>query len=237
MPGSFVSFLADALRPPVFLAALAGLALAAWRRAGRCDPRAARAARRRDAARSSSPASPGLSILPRYLTVPAIALTLYAGYAIAGWVDAARERPAAPPVGDRRRACSRCSARGSSSRGSRSVERFTAELRFIRGTHDDLVAILAEPAVRRGPRVRPGDAARTTGSSRTRAGSSTPRSAQVGARSARRRPYGVALFFTDAKMLRRFGFAQGASTLTNVPDPGYVLVAHNGRYAAYVRCR
>ena len=37
-------------------------------------------------------------------------------------------------------------------------------------------------------------------------------------------------------MLRRFGFAQGASTLTNVPDPGFVLVARNGRYAAYVRC-
>ncbi len=59
---------------------------------------------------------------------------------------------------------------------------------------------------------------------------------EVGARSAKRRPYGVALFFTDVKMLRRFGFAQGASTLTNVPDPGYVLAAHNGRYAAYVRC-
>ena len=60
--------------------------------------------------------------------------------------------------------------------------------------------------------------------------------AGVGARSARRRPYGVALFYADAKMLRRFGFAQGASTLANVPDAGYVLVARNGRYAAYVSC-
>ena len=49
------------------------------------------------------------------------------------------------------------------------------------------------------------------------------------ARAARDASPGVAIFFLGAKMLRRFGFAQGASPRTNVPDPGYVLVAHNDR--------
>ncbi len=115
------------------------------------------------------------------------------------------------------------------------VQRFTAELRFIRGTHDDLVRILDEPVVRRGRACGPVTLPnyRLVPDTRWVLDASQR---EVGARSARRRPYGVALFFTDAKMLKRFGFAQGASTLTNVPDAGYELVAHNGRYAAYVRC-
>ena len=59
---------------------------------------------------------------------------------------------------------------------------------------------------------------------------------RVGARSAKRREHGVAIFVLGRKALRRFGFAQGASPRTNVPDPGYVLVAHNDTFAAYVSC-
>ena len=46
-----------------------------------------------------------------------------------------------------------------------------------------------------------------------------PRTA-VGARSARRRDRGVAVFTVGRETLRRYGFADGASPLTNVPDPG-----------------
>ena len=55
----------------------------------------------------------GLSILPRYLTVPAVALCLFAGYALLGFTALAREHPwrrrwaqgsAAAAVGRRARA-------------------------------------------------------------------------------------------------------------------------------------
>ena len=47
-----------------------------------------------------------------------------------------------------------------------------------------------------------------------------PRTA-VGARSAQRRERGVAVFTIGRETLRRYGFADGASPLTNVPDPGF----------------
>jgi hypothetical protein len=59
----------------------------------------------------------------------------------------------------------------------------------------------------------------------------------VGARSARRHAYGVEVFALGDRALLRFGFAQGASPRTNVPDPGYVPAARTARFAAYVRCR
>ncbi len=233
VPGAFVRFLADALRPPIFLAALAGLGLATWRRAGRSVhvPLALLGA---GVLAFIVTGVAGLSILPRYLTVPAVALTIYAGYAVAGWVTL--------PAADRIRrpwaiAIGVCAVLGVGFVVARIsvVERFVNEVRFIRGTHDDLAAILVDPAVRRGRACGPVTLPNYRLVPDTRWILDAPQSA-VGARSAKRRPYGVALFFTDAKMLRRFGFAQGASTLTNVPDPGYVLVARNGRYAAYVSC-
>ncbi len=234
VPGAFVSFLADALRPPVFLAALAGLALAARRQAGRSIhvPLALLGAGTIAFVLSGAA---GLSILPRYLTVPAIALSVFAGYAIAGWVqlpssDRVR-RPWATGV-----AVLAVLGVGFVVARISVIDRFTAELRFIRGTHQSLVAILDQPAVRRGRACGPVTLPnyRLVPDTRWILDASQR---EVGARSVKRRPYGVALFFTDAKMLRRFGFAQGASTLANVPDPGFVLVTRNRRYAAYVRCR
>ena len=233
VPGAFVRFLADALRPPIFLAGIAGLALATWRRAGTAVhvPLALLGA---GVLAFVVTGVAGLSILPRYLTVPAIALTIYAGYAIAGWV--------ALPAADRVRrpwaiAIGVCAVLGAGFVVARLsvVDRLTTELRFIRGTHDDLAAILDDPAVRRGRACGPVTLPNYRLVPDTRWILDASRR-DVGARSARRRAHGVALFYTDAKMLRRFGFAQGASTLTNVPDPGYVLVARNRRYAAYVSC-
>jgi hypothetical protein len=44
------------------------------------------------------------------------------------------------------------------------------------------------------------------------------------------------MFVLGIKELRRYGFAAGASTLTNVPDPGFTRIAHNARFAAYANC-
>ncbi len=56
------------------------------------------------------------------------------------------------------------------------------------------------------------------------------------ARSARRRATGVAVFPLTAKGLRRYGFADGASPSTTVPDPGFRPVYRNAWFAAYVAC-
>jgi hypothetical protein len=58
----------------------------------------------------------------------------------------------------------------------------------------------------------------------------------VGARSALRRERGVALFVVGEKSLRRYGFADGASPTTNVPDPGFAPIARRGRFVAYAAC-
>src|SRR6202008_867977 len=86
----------------------------------------------------------GLSVLPRYLTVPVVAVCIVAGYGVLGfttlgpgrlrlsWTIAAAVLGAVfvvvkAPV----------------------VDRLFTELRFIRSTHADLRAILNDPAVRR----------------------------------------------------------------------------------------
>jgi hypothetical protein len=233
VPGAFVTFLADLLRPPVFAAALAGLGLALWRREGRSAHVPIGLLLAGSAAFVATGIA-GLSILPRYLLIPAVTLTVYAGYALAGW--------AALPAADRLRrpwaaGVAVLAVAGAAFVVARAsvVGRLVNEVRFIQGTHDDLVAILDDPAVVRartcGPVTLPTyrlvpDVRWILDADRT----------QVGSRSAKRRETGVALFFTDAKTLRRFGFAQGASTLANVPDPGFVPVARNGRYAAYAGC-
>jgi hypothetical protein len=115
------------------------------------------------------------------------------------------------------------------------VNRLTAELRFIRGTHADLAAILAQPPVQRGLRCGPLTFPNYRLVPDARWMLDLPAS-RVGARSARRRERGVAMFVVGRKELERFGFAAGASPSTNVPDPGFVPVARNARYVAYVSC-
>ena len=109
------------------------------------------------------------------------------------------------------------------------------ELRFIRGSHDDLVAILHAPPVQRdlrcGPLTYPNY--RLVPDSRWLLDLPARR---VGARSARRRTRGVAMFVLGTKELKRYGFAAGASPSTNVPDPGFVPIARNRRFSAYAAC-
>jgi hypothetical protein len=232
VPGAFVSFLVDTARPPVAAAAVGGAVLA-WRlRAGRAlhVPLALFAA---GAFTFLASAVAGLSVLPRYLTVPSVAVCLVAGYGVLGFTTL--------PPGRLRRLWARAAV-GAALVGvvfvavkAPVVNRLIAELRFIRGTHVELVSILRDPAVRRslacGPLTFPNyrlvpDARWILDLPRER----------VGARSAQRRERGVAMFVVGPKELERFGFAAGASPSTNAPDPGFVPVARNDRYAAYAAC-
>jgi len=176
----------------------------------------------------------GLSILPRYLTVPTVALCLFAGYAVAGFTTLPRTDPlrrlwtygaCVLLAGGVAFAVLRFTV----------VDKLTAELAFIDASHDDLEAILHAPEVREGMRCGPLTFPNYRLVPDTRWLLDLPRE-RVGARSARRRERGVAIFVVGDKSLRRYGFADGASPLTNAPDPGFVRAARRGRFVAYVAC-
>jgi hypothetical protein len=232
VPGSFASFVTDTARPPVALAAVAGVVLL-WRlRTGRAlhVPIALFGA---GVVTFLATGLAGLSVLPRYLTIPVVAVCLVAGYGVLGFTTL--------PAGRVRELWSRA-AIGAAALGlvfvaikAPVVGTLRGELRFIKGSHDDLVAILHAPAVKRdlrcGPLTFPNY--RLVPDSRWLLDVPARR---VGARSARRRTRGVAMFVLGTKELKRYGFAAGASPSTNVPDPGFVPIARNGRFSAYAAC-
>jgi hypothetical protein len=232
VPGSFVSFLTDTARAPVAAAGVLGVVLL-WRlRRGRSlhVPLALFGA---GAVTFLGTGLAGLSVLPRYLTVPVVALCLVAAYGVLGFTTL--------EPGPLRRAWSRA-AIGAAVVGlafvairSPAVGTLRGELRFIKGSHDDLVAILRAPAVRRDMRCGPITFPTYRLVPDTRWLLDLP-ARRVGARSAKRRTRGVAMFVLGEKELRRFGFAAGASPSTNVPDPGFVPIARNGRFSAYAAC-
>jgi hypothetical protein len=115
------------------------------------------------------------------------------------------------------------------------VNRLVTELRFIRTTHDDLASILHAPAVQRDLRCGPLTFPNYRLLPDARWILDLPQ-ARVGARSAHRHAHGVAMFVLGEKELRRFGFAAGASSSTNAPDPGFAPTARNASYAAYASC-
>jgi hypothetical protein len=232
VPGSFVSFVTDTARPPVAVAGLIGAALL-WRlRRGRAVhvPVALLGA---GAVTFVGTGVAGLSVLPRYLTVPVVGVCLLAAYGVLGFTTL--------EPGPLRRAWSRA-ALGAVVVGAAFVvvkapvvNTLRTELRFIKGSHDDLVAILHAPPVQRGLRCGPITFPNYRLVPDTRWLLDLPAS-RVGARSARRRSRGVAMFVLGEKELERYGFAAGASASTNVPDPGFVPIARNKRFSAYAAC-
>jgi Dolichyl-phosphate-mannose-protein mannosyltransferase len=232
VPGSFVSFVVDAARPPVAVAALAGIVLA-WRLRSARAPHVPIALFGAGVLTFVATGGAGLSVLPRYLTVPVVAVCLVAAYGVLGFTTL--------PDGALRRWWTRAAV-GAAVLGAvfvvvkaPVVNRLTAELRFIRGTHTDLRALLASPAVERSLRCGPLTFPNYRLVPDARWMLDLP-AGRVGARSAMRRARGVAIFVVGAKELERFGFAAGASPSTNVPDPGFVPIARNARYVAYASC-
>jgi hypothetical protein len=221
VPGDFVSFLADTAREPVAVAAVIGTWLAHRRREGRSIhvPLALFGA---GAFTFFATSIAGLSVLPRYLTVPAVALCLPAAYL----VTRTRWLVGLAIVAGLAFVVIRADA----------FDRLATELRFIRTTHDDLTAVLRTPEVRAGrrcgaitlPNYRLVPDARWILDASQR---------EVGSRSARPRTEGVALLLVGEKLLRRYGFADGASPKTNAPPDGFVRAVRRGGLTAYVGCR
>jgi hypothetical protein len=223
VPGDFVTFLADTAREPVAAAAVIGTAWA-WR-VRRTHPTAAVHVPLALFAAGTftffATSVAGLSVLPRYLTVPAVALCLPAGWLI----TRTRALLALAVIAGLAFVVVRADA----------FDRLATELRFIRSTHDGLTAVLRTPQVQAARRCGPVTLPNYRLVPDTRwildAGQR-----QVGSRSALEREHGVALLLVGEKLLRRYGFADGASPRTNAPPDGFVRAERRGGFTAYVSC-
>ncbi|WP_445147896.1 hypothetical protein [Baekduia sp. Peel2402] len=220
VPGDFASFLADTARPPVAIAAVLGVVWAWRKREGRAIyvPLALFLA---GAFTFFASSAAGLSVLPRYLTVPAVALCLPAGYL----VTRSRALLAVAVVAGLAFVVIRADA----------FDRLATELRFIRSTHNDLVAVLHTQTVREGRACGPVTLPnyRLVPDTRWILDASQK---QVGSRSAVQRDSGVALLLLGDKLLRRYGFADGASPKTNAPPDGFIRGERRGSFTAYLGC-
>jgi len=233
VPGAFVSFVGATVRPPVFVLALVGGAIALRRP----EPRAIAVPLGLALAGVVTfvgTGAVGLSILPRYLTVPSVAFCLFAGYALAGFTALAPGDPLRRRWRQGSAAAAVVGVLGLAVLAP-SLGGVSEELRFLRQTHTQLVGVLDAPPVRAALRCGPLSFPnyRLVPDARWHLGA--PREA-VTARSARRRDSGVAIFLATRKGLRRHGFADGASPTTNVPDPGFDRIAGNALFAAYAAC-
>jgi len=213
VPATFVTFLADLARPPVALAGVVGLGLALQRCGARrlAVPLALLGA---GVLTFVAIGVAGLSLIPRYLTVPAVALCVLGGYAVMGFTTlepgAARTRWRGAAVGALALGVVFLVVKAGSFGALR------AELRFIERTHDAVGALVTEPRVVAGMRcgaltfptyrLVPDARWRLAADAdevRTRAG------ADVGSL---RSPGGVAVYIAgDEKFERRFGRADGVS--------------------------
>ncbi len=231
VPGSFVSFVGATVRPPVAVLAPIGVVLA-WRLLGWRRMRVPLALFAAGVITFVGTGALGLSILPRYLTVPAVALCLFAGYALVGFASLERDHP-----WRRRWAQASAAATVVGALGlivlAPSLTNVREEIRFIRATHDSLIATLDDPAVRDG--MRCGTLTFPTYRLVPDAKWHLP-DATIGARSAQRRDRGVEVFALGQKALRRYGFAAGTSPSVNLPTPGFGPVARHGILAAFARC-
>jgi hypothetical protein len=235
VPGALVTYVAGTIRTPVALLGLGGVGLAC----ARYGPRRIAVPLALLLAGSLIFVLAGLagfSLIQRYLTVPAAALCLFAGYALVGFTTL--------PHGDRwRRPWTRAAAVvgalgviAAVVLAATSVGRVRTELRFVRTSHDDLVAILRAPAVRAGRRCGPIVFPTDRLVPDTRWILDAPRSAVRARTAPGHRPYGVELFVSGTRALDRFGFAAGIPASTNVPAPGFREVARNRTFDAWVRC-
>src|SRR4051794_289138 len=179
----------------------------------------------------------GLSIIDRYLLVPALMLMIYAGVTLGGWT-LLEKSPARTAW---------AAAFGVAVVGAvvytitnLNLIRFTNELRFREHYRTDLQQILRDPAVRAGLRCGPlstpnhkliPDVRWLTGLDEDHV------LARSDARNRRRTRSGVALVVTDRYAILRQAFVSPLdAAATQVPPPGFRRVATTGYYGAYVRC-
>jgi len=177
----------------------------------------------------------GLSLLPRYLTIPSITLLLFAGYALAGWVQLGRGSWLRRGWALAALVVVIAGAALTVQRAD-SFRRADVEIRYISAVHNDLEATLADPkvvaALRCGPLSLPafGLIPESLWIRNSAAGSVVAR-ADVSPTS------GVAIVFVGDKTHHRYGRADGVPIDTDFAPRGFKLIATHGRISAWARCR
>lgn len=235
-PRLFVVYVFDVARAPVALAGVIGAVLAV-RRYGWKAMAVPLALVLTGAVTFFGAGVAGLSLLPRYLTVPAVGLAVFAGYAVAGFTTLAADDRWLPAW-----------RRGAIVAGVVGIAFFawklpsfgtlSGELRFVNDTHEDLVRLLDDPEVRQaracGPITFP--TYRLVPDTRWVLDVGED---QVTTRAISQPDRGVAIFVdrSEKKPRQRYGEADGVSRATNreVPE-GFVEIAAEGPFVAYGRC-
>jgi hypothetical protein len=233
VPSSFVTFLADVARPPVALAGAIGFVLA-YRRYGPRRLAVPLALLGAGALTFVGTGIAGLSIIPRYLTVPAVALCVMAGYAVMGFTTLeegrARERWRKAAIGALVIGVAFLAVKAAS------FARLRDELRFIERTHQEVGGLLAEPRVRAAmrcgaltfPTYRLVPDARWILDGEGR---------RVRSRAENPDPGAVAVYIAgDEKFERRFGRADGVRRATNERPAGAPSL-RRGPFSVYIDCR
>jgi hypothetical protein len=234
IPGSTLTFLRGLDKTPVVAAGVLGIGLAAtlFRRRARV-PLALLVV---GLATFALVGVSGLSVIFRYLLVPALMLMVFAAVAVAGWTLLPRARRA-------RRAWALAAGLivlyGIAFTVTHvTPRRFAAELRFRGDSHAALVALLRDPAVRAARRCGPVSLPNHKLVPEVRfvldAGP-----ADVVARSDRtqraRIRRGVAIYATERTAFLRYGFSPDPVRVA-LPLPGFERVATRRFFGAYARC-
>lgn len=247
-PRLLVSQLVDQARPPVFVAGLLGVGvLLLGPRIGLArPPRRVRIVLLTlllaGVVTFLGAGVAGLSLIPRYLSVPVVALTVLAALAAGGWVGL--------PAESRRRcpwavlvligAVVGVGAYLTVKRDS--VRSLGSELRFLADARQDVRDLMTDPAVVAGARCGPislptyrlvpeirlqldADGDRVVARS-------DPRARALGVYDR-----GVAISVVEGKFARRYGRADGVPRSTQAVPPGFTEVARRGAFVASVRCR
>ncbi len=246
-PGLLVTQLVDQARPPVAAAALAGLGvLLLGTRLGLARP-----SRRVTVVLLTmllagvvtflAAGVAGLSLIPRYLSVPVVAITVLAALAAGGWVglpsDHRWRRPWAIVV-----LIGVVVGVGTYLTIKRdSVRSLGSELRFLADARDDVRDLMLDPAVvagaRCGPislptyRLVPEIRLQLDADGRRVVARSDPRAGALGVTER-----GVAITVDEGKFAQRYGRADGVPRTTQAAPPGFSEVARQGAFVAWVRC-
>ncbi|HEX8160009.1 MAG TPA: hypothetical protein VF526_21730 [Solirubrobacteraceae bacterium] len=242
LPGVTLRFLSELTKPPVFVASLAGIVLA-WRMAPRERLLVPLTLLLWGTGMFLAVSLRGFSVINRYLLVAALALLLFAAFALAGFGRL--------PDGSRtRRVWAACSLAVVVAGVLYTALNFNPayiehELHLRQSVREDLVALLGSRSVRAarscGPITLPNHklVADVRWLARARADGVLARSDSRAAASSRRG--GVAIILTGGTRFLKhpaYGpFDQLAdSPLVQVPPPGFVRARVGHNFTAYVRC-
>ncbi|MCK9248519.1 MAG: hypothetical protein M0P31_06020 [Solirubrobacteraceae bacterium] len=183
----------------------------------------------------------GLSLIPRYLTVPVVALTILAALAAGGWIglpDGHRwRRPWAIVV----LLGAVVGVGGYVALKGDTFSRVRTELRFLADARTDVRDLVDDPAVRRAARCGPVSLPtyRLVPEIRLRLdvdgdrvlARSDPRAARLGVTRS-----GVAIVVDEGKPARRYGRADGVPRSTQPAPAGFRPIARRGPFVAWARC-